>query len=133
MMIAFAFSLSAQKVVYYDLVDADTLEDVDTLDAQYPGIINADMYYSVQIVCDSVSGALNGTIYLQQSNSPAAEAWTNVSGKTVVLGQGAVIKFEGLLEGGATPFLAPKLRLYSITSGTGETTCNAWLVLKQKN
>lgn len=128
--ILFTFAAYSQDVIRYELATDDTLTNTDTLSAVYPGIISGLYYYSVQVVADSVSGAANGTVYLQQGNHTTPEKWTTISGKTMTLGTGNVVTFQDIFEG-TTPFLGTKLRIYVLQTGTGVDAFNAYLVLKK--
>ena len=129
----FTINMQAQNYDSYQLIDSDTLTNADTIIGTYPLVISQDYYYSVQVVCDSLTGNPNGTAYLQQSNDDGStpEKWTNVSGKTLTLnGTGT---YSTIWEGGTTPFLGVKLRVYILGAGTATVDCNAWLVIKRKH
>ncbi len=123
-------AVSGQNTISYQLINSDTLTNTDTISGVYPGVISDDYYYSVQIVCDSLTGGPAGTAVLQQGDDLTPEKWTNITSMTLSL-NGALI-YQDLWEGGVTPFLGTKLRVYILGTGTATIDCNAWLVLKKK-
>jgi len=121
--------LQAQKTITYTLIDGETATNTDTLIGLYPTIIPADMWYSVQVVADSLTGGTAGTVYLQQSNAYSGGKWTTLTDKSLTVNG---VLSEVIWEA-TTGFLGARLRVYVLNTGTNTTEYTVNLVLKRKS
>lgn len=109
---------TSDVMVYYFI---DTITDTEVLHMTVPGVIPADWTYSVQLVCDSLSGSTAGTVTLNQSNVEAGTDYTITQTQTL-----DDVNIEKIWES-AAGWLGPKMRLISTGSGTMSCKVRVWV------
>lgn len=124
------------KHSYYSNYTVDTLGASDTVvvEFEYTNGLQIDFQQTYDfnwiVTVDSLSGANDGTIYLQTSNSPytsASPVWYDVSTTTINGTTRQTINYTGTL-------LARRIRLYFLTpSGAKSIRINAEGFAKRKN
>lgn len=120
-MFAMALYVEAQQTSYdSQLITNDTLTNTDTI-THTAKLLSTVYYGSVQIVCDSLTGAPAGTAYLQGSNN--GTNWTTL--QTLSLNGAGTYDAVWSLNPGVTKYI----RVYILGTGTATIKCNAYLRL----
>ena len=128
----FAFGAMAQTAEIndrnckaYDLT-SDTLTNGDTITVTLPFIFYDNWSGSFAVVVDSLTGAIAGTAYIQQSNSTGTGDWHNVTDGTKVINgvQTTWLKDIAAMYG-------CRYRLRVIHTETGTAKVNAYFIGKK--
>jgi prepilin-type N-terminal cleavage/methylation domain-containing protein len=121
------WQVNGNSTKIYELNVLDTITDTEVLTTELPFTFVGRYAYSVQLQADSLTGATDATVLLQQSNSADGDYWVDVDTITI----NGVLTNE--VSEATTAWPGARMRLKITGGDTQSTEVSSWVILRKLN